>query len=365
MTSRIIGCTDIDAYSAPSAARTLWQAASTWMPYVGLWALMIMSLDGPCWATLALSLPAGMLMGRMLSMTHDCGHGSMFRSRLANDLVGSINSFLIFMPYGYWQVEHSLHHAGNANLDRRGIGDVWTLTVNEYLASSSLRRLWYRIYRTPVMLFCVAGFFLLLVKYRFPRKGATRKERVSAIRMNLALAIYVGLMSATIGLKGWALIQFPTLMVGAGFIFWMFYLNHNYEGAIWDWDSEWEFERAAMEGSSWLKIPPVFRWFCGNSGYHHIHHVFPEIPNYNMERCLREIPLFQRVEPVDLRGSWRAMFLKLWDEDHRRLIRWDQLNSHPSNAWFESSTSLSHSPKRILLRDTPKFTGAVQEGGRR
>jgi omega-6 fatty acid desaturase (delta-12 desaturase) len=150
--------------------------------------------------------------------------------------------------------------------------------------------------------------------------------------MNLALAIYIWLMCATIGFKAWALIQIPTLMVGASFIMWMFYLNHNYEGVNWDRSHEWGFEKAAMEGSSCLVVSPVLRWLSGNSGYHHIHHLFPEIPNYNMERCLRGVPEFQTVDTIGLRDAWRALFLRLWDEDQRQLIRFDQLPSRPSDA---------------------------------
>jgi acyl-lipid omega-6 desaturase (Delta-12 desaturase) len=298
----------------------LWQMVNTLVPYAALWYLMHLSLGVSYWLTAALALLAAGFSVRVFIIFHDCGHGSFFKSRKANDILGFITGVLSFTPYHHWRWEHALHHASAGDLDRRGTGDVWTLTVQEYLEASRWQRFAYRLARNPFILFALAPAFLFLIKQRFPSPKARGRERRSVYWTNLAvLALATGL-SCLFGVRIYLLLQLGILMVAGTAGVWLFYVQHQFEGVYWERRDEWDYCTAALKGSSFYKLPKVLQWFSGNIGFHHIHHLSPRIPNYFLEKCHRAEPLFRTVKPITLLSSFKSLTFRLWDEQRRELV---------------------------------------------
>jgi omega-6 fatty acid desaturase (delta-12 desaturase) len=281
---------------------------------------MYRSLSVSGWLGVPLALLAGGFLVRIFIIFHDCAHGSFFKSRRANELVGSLMGLLCFTPYYRWRWEHSVHHASAGDLDRRGTGDVWTMTVQEYLEASRWKRCAYRLARNPLVLFVLAPLVLFLVLERLPTGKEGRRNRFSVYGTNAALALMVVGLSRIFGWKAYVLFQLGAVMVAASAGVWLFYVQHQFEGVYWERGQEWEYEKAALEGSSYYKLPRVLQWFSGNIGFHHIHHLSPRIPNYHLEKCHRSVPLFQSVKPITLVSSLRCFSLRLWDERGRRMV---------------------------------------------
>jgi omega-6 fatty acid desaturase (delta-12 desaturase) len=262
---------------------------------------------------------------RVFIISHDCGHGSFFSSAKANDVLGFITGVLTFTPYYHWRWEHALHHATSGDLDRRGTGDVWTLTVQEYLEASRWKRFAYRLARNPVILFGVAPFFLFLIQQRFPSAKAAQRERHSVAWTNLAIVGLGAALGWAFGFKAYVLLQLLVIMTAGSAGVWLFYVQHQFEGVYWERSSGWDYSTAALKGSSFYKLPKVLQWFSGNIGFHHIHHLSPRIPNYNLEKCHRAEPLFQTVKPVTLLSSLKSFTFRLWDEQQRKLVGYGAL----------------------------------------
>lgn len=307
-------------YQEPVVRRSVWQLVNTLVPYGLLWYLMYLSLGVSYWLTGVLALLAGGFLVRVFIIFHDCGHGSFFKSRKANDILGSVAGVLSFTPYHHWRWEHALHHASAGDLDRRGTGDVWTLTVQEYLEASRWKRFLYRLARNPFILFVLAPVFLFLIKQRFPSRKAGRRERYSVYGTNLAILAFGTGMSMLFGLQTYLLLQLGVLIVAAMAGVWLFYVQHQFEGVYWERRQEWDYCAAALQGSSFYKLPKILQWFSGNIGFHHIHHLSPRIPNYNLEKCHRAESLFQTVKPVTFFASFKALTFRLWDEQRRKLV---------------------------------------------
>jgi len=289
---------------------------------------MYLAFDVSYWITLALAVPAAGFLIRSFIVFHDCGHGSFLKSRKANRILGFFAALLTFMPSYYWSHQHAKHHATAGDLDHRGSGDVWTLTVQEYLALPRWKRVWYRVYRNPFFLFGVAPLYLFFVHYRYWRPGDKRRVRWSAMRTNLALLAIVVASSLTIGFKVYLMIQLPIMIVAGSVGVWLFYVQHQFENTYWEREGEWSYVRQALEGSSFYKLPPILQWFSGNIGFHHIHHLSPRIPNYNLQKCRESHPMFQVVKPVTLRASLKCMGYRLWDEEHRRLVGFGYVSAY-------------------------------------
>jgi acyl-lipid omega-6 desaturase (Delta-12 desaturase) len=307
-------------YQRPAFSRGLWQILNTLVPYLALWVLMYFSLAASFWLALPLALLAGGFLVRVFIIFHDCAHGSFFRSARANELLGNLTGVLCFTPFYRWRWEHSLHHASAGDLDRRGTGDVWTMTVQEYLAASRWKRFAYRLARNPLILFVVAPLVLFLVLERLPTGKEGKRVRLSVYGTNLALALMMTAMSWAIGWKAYLLLQLTAVVVAGSAGVWLFYVQHQFEEVYWERSGEWNFAKAALEGSSYYKLPKVLQWFSGNIGFHHIHHLSPRIPNYHLEQCHRSEPLFQAVKPVTLLSSFKCLTFRLWDERTRRLV---------------------------------------------
>ncbi len=309
-------------YQTSHTKKSIWQLGNTLLPFFGIWYLMYLSLDVNYWLTLLLALPAAGFMVRLFIIQHDCGHGSFFNSRKANDLTGIFCSVFTLTPYHYWQKSHAIHHANAGNLEHRGIGDIYTMTVNEYLRQSKWGRLKYRLYRNPLILFVVVPTLLFVILYRLPtsKSKALKRVRSSVYWTNLAIALLAGGMIWLVGVKAFLLIQVPIIIITSSAGTWLFFIQHQFEDTYWANNDAWDYTLAALQGSSYYKLPKILQWFTGNIGFHHIHHLSPRIPNYHLEKCHDENSMFQQVVVLTPRSSLKSIFLSLWDEEQKKLI---------------------------------------------
>lgn len=312
-------------YQKPSFWRASWQIVNTFGPYLLLWYLMYCSLAVSWWLTVPLAVLAGAFLVRVFIIFHDCGHGSFFKSPKANDIWGFVTGMLTFTPYYHWRWEHAIHHATAGHLDKRGTGDIWTMTVQEYLESSRWKRFAYRLARNPIILFVIAPVYLFVARQRYPSANANRRERLSVFWMNLAIAAMAACLSWIFGLGAYLLIQLMVMAVAGSAGVWLFYVQHQFDGVYWERSEQWDYTAAALQGSSFYKLPRILQWFSGNIGYHHIHHLSSRIPNYNLERCHKAHPLFQTVKPLTLFSSFKSFTFRLWDEQRRKLVGYRRL----------------------------------------
>jgi acyl-lipid omega-6 desaturase (Delta-12 desaturase) len=307
-------------YERPSTGRALWQLMSTIIPYLLLWYVIYHALQVSPWLTIPPVLLAAAFLVRIFIIFHDCGHGSYFASRRANDIVGRITGLLTLTPYEHWRWQHAIHHGTAGQLDKRGNGDVWTMTVQEYLESSRWRRCGYWLARNPLVLFLLAPFYLLLMGHRFAVPGASRRQRRSVLSMNLAVLGTALLLSWIFGVGPYLLIQSAIMLLAGAAGVWLFYVQHQFEGVYWERGDNWSYVAAALRGSSFYKLPRVLQWFSGNIGFHHIHHLSPRIPNYNLQRCHEGERLFQQVKPITLLSSLNCLAFHFWDEQNKQLV---------------------------------------------
>lgn len=312
-------------YQKPDLKRSIWQIVNSYVPYFVLLNAMYFSLSISYWITLLLAVPAAGFMIRIFIIAHDCGHGSFFKSKKASDIIGFISGLIAFVPYKHWRHSHAMHHATSGDLDRRGFGDVWTLTVKEYLNLSIWKKIGYQLYRNPVFMFSVGPLFMFLVSQRFPGKESGQRERNGVHFTNLALLGIVVISTLTIGIKAYLLIQIPVLFIGATAGVWLFYVQHQFEDAYWEHNEEWDFETAALQGSSYYKLPAILRWFSGNIGFHHVHHLNPRIPNYYLKECHKVITEHIEIKPITVLGSLKSLKCRLWDEENYRLVGFGHL----------------------------------------
>ncbi len=307
-------------YETPVFTRSVWQVVNSTGSYILVWYLAYRSLQVSYWLTLALAVLAAGFLVRSFIILHDCGHGAFFRSQKANDLLGAIIGCLTFTPYHRWRYDHAVHHASCGDLDRRSVGDIWTLTVEEYGNAPAWKRLAYRLYRNPLVLFIPLPLLLFLVGHRLTWGVKTARERRSVHLTNLVLGLTVILAAMTIGIKAYVLVQLPILVIASTAGVWLFYVQHQFKGVYWERHEKWDYVRAALEGCSYYKLPRLAQWFTGSIGFHHVHHLGPRIPNYHLEKCCRENPIFHGVQPITLASSLKTSRLRLWDEERRTLI---------------------------------------------
>jgi omega-6 fatty acid desaturase (delta-12 desaturase) len=288
---------------------------------------MIYSLNYGYWVTLLFAVPTAGFLVRLFIIQHDCGHGAFFPSRTANNTLGFLLGVVTLTPYTYWRKTHAIHHATAGNLDRRGWGDITTLTVKEYLALPKHRQLAYRLYRHPGLMFLVGPAFQFIVKHRFPWDLPSRQKRAwrSVHLTNLILVLLVSLFSLTIGLPRLLLVQLPVTLIASVIGVWLFYIQHQFEPTYWQHHNHWQFHRAGLQGSSYYDLPAVLRWFTANIGLHHIHHLNSQIPSYKLQQCFNDTPPLQNVTRLTLWRSLRCASLKLWDEGQQKLVGFQRL----------------------------------------
>lgn len=314
-------------YTSPVVWRSLWQVANSLIPYIALFILMLYSVKISFWLTLILSIPTAGFMVRTFIIFHDCCHRSFFKSGTANAVLGNLTGVLTFTPYQRWRREHAIHHATAGNLDRRGIGDVSTWTVEEYISAPWWKKAGYRIMRTPFLMFTIGSLAVFAFVHRIPLPSQGKRGRASVWWTNLALAVIIGMLVWLFGWKTYLLVQLPVLLLGASFGVWLFYVQHNFDGTYWERHDQWDYIFASMKGSSYYQLPAVLQWFSGNIGFHHIHHLGPRIPNYKLPLCYRENPIFH-IKPITLKSSLKSLSLRLWDEKSKRMVGWKELRMY-------------------------------------
>jgi len=316
-------------YREASNARSALEILITVVPLVLLWVLMWASLDIGYWLCLLLSVPAAGFLVRLFIIQHDCGHGAFFRQRVVNHWVGRVISVLTLTPYDWWRRTHAIHHAHSGNLDRRGNGDIDMLTVSEYLALSRSRRLVYRLYRHPVVMFGIGPVYIFVLRQRLP-VGLMRsgwQTWASVMATNVAIAIFVALLIWLVGIEPFLLVHLPITFLGAAIGVWLFYVQHQFEDTFWDRDENWNFHEAALRGSSHYDLPHVLRWFTANIGVHHVHHLCSRIPYYRLPQVLRDHPQLAAVGRLTLLDSLKCLRIALWNEEQRRGISFREMRA--------------------------------------
>ena len=318
---------ELSEYATPIVGRSLLELAMTAVPFLMIVFLMWTVFASGYWLALLLAVPAGGLLVRLFMIQHDCGHGSFFHRRATNDWVGRAISVLTLTPYDYWRRTHALHHARNGNLDQRGIGDIDTLTVREFTALGWRGRLFYRLYRHPIVMFGLGPAWIFLVQHRVPvgfMRGCNWRPWLSAMATNVAIMASAAAIIWHIGLVAFLLIHLPIVLVAATLGIWLFYVQHQFEEAQWDSEGNWSFHEAALHGSSHYDLPAVLRWLTANIGVHHVHHLSSRIPCYRLPEVLRDRPELREVGRLTLWQSFKNVSLALWDENERRLVSFRQ-----------------------------------------
>ena len=317
----------VSKYAHPETWRSVWQICNSVLPFIALWYVTYRSLEVGYWLTLLLAVPTAGFMVRCFIIFHDCCHGSFLPTIKTNDRLGLVMGVLVMTPFYQWKHSHAIHHATAGDLDRRGVGDVYTMTVEEYLAAPWYKKLAYRIGRNPLIMFTVGSLIVFTITHRFHEKDAGKRERNSVLWTNLAIAALIGWIVLEIGWVAFLMVELPILLIGCSSGVWLFYVQHNFDPTYWERHPEWEFFNAGMDGSSFYKLPKLLQWFSGNIGFHHIHHLSPRIPNYRLEECHNENPMFQ-IEPLTFRESLRSLFFRLWDEKQKTMVGWGALKQY-------------------------------------
>jgi len=332
-------------YARPRLGRSLVDLVTSVLPYLGLTVLMYLMLDVSYLVVLALALPAGGFLLRTYILFHDCAHGSFLPGKRANAWLGRVLGILVYSPFQAWRHSHAVHHASAGDLERRGVGDLPTLTVAEYRARPWPGRLGYRLFRNPLVMFGIGPVYALILQPRLVPRSARPRNRHSVIGTNVALAVLVAALCWLVGWREFLLVQAPTaLLAGSAGVF-LFYVQHQFEDAYWESSEHWSYEDAALRGSSYLRLPRVLQFFTGNIGLHHVHHLSARIPNYNLQRAHDENAVFHSVPTLSLWDGLRTVRLKLWDEDRKRMVTFaearDGLVPPHSPPWPTATTSSS------------------------
>ena len=294
------------------------------VPFIGLWALMYLALPVSYFLVLALAVPTAGFLLRTYILFHDCAHGSLLKGRRTSAWLGAVLGLIVFTPFACWRRDHVLHHATGSDLDRRGMGDVPTLTVAEYDEGSRGKRIGYRLFRNPLIMFGLGPIYGMLLEPRWANRQARAKIKRSVWGTDLAIVLMVGGLCWWLGWTNVLLVEAPLVFLAGGAGIWLFYVQHQFEGTYWERTPEWSYADAALRGSSYLRLPKILQFFTGNIGLHHVHHLNPKIPNYNLQRTHDESPIFREVPPLSLWQALRATRLKLWDEDAGRLVTWTE-----------------------------------------
>ncbi|HEX4271618.1 MAG TPA: fatty acid desaturase [Rhizomicrobium sp.] len=315
------------AYREPDQRRALFELAITAVSLVLLWVLMWLSLKVGYWLTLLLAIPAAGFLVRLFLIQHDCGHGAFFRGQALNDWVGRLLGVLTLTPYDYWKRNHAAHHATSSNLDRRGIGDIDTLTVEEYRARPLFGRIAYRLYRNAIVMFGIGAAYMFLLQHRLPfhQMRAGWRPWVSTMATNAAIALGIAVMMWLVGIGPFLLVHLPIMLLAASMGVWLFYVQHQFEDVMWVRGDNWVLQDAALTGSSYYDLPGVLHWFTANIGIHHVHHMNSRIPYYRLQEVLRDHPELKKVGRLTFLESLRSVRLTLWCETRKKLVSFSEV----------------------------------------
>jgi len=314
-------------FEKSTTKESIFQIINTVVPFIVLWYLAYVSLSVSYWLALVPVIIAAGFLTRIFIIFHDCTHFSFFKSRRANRILGTFMGVLTLHPFDQWGHEHSVHHATSGNLDKRGTGDIWTLTVDEYLASPLKTRLAYRFYRNPLVMFGLGPIYVFLLKNRFNRKGARPKERNNTYLTNIIIVALVALLCWAVGWQAFLAVQGSIFMISGAAGIWLFYVQHTFEDSYFEHDKEWEYVLAAVEGSSFYKLPKVLQWLTGNIGFHHVHHLSPRVPNYKLEEAHASTSPLQHVPTITLATSLRSLRFRLWDEKAKNFVTFKDIKA--------------------------------------
>ena len=296
------------------------QMINTILPFLVSWFLAYQLLSVSIFLTLPFTLIAAGFVVRMFIIFHDCTHGSFFKNKKANAIVGTITGVLTLFPYEKWKREHAIHHASSGNLDKRGVGDIWVMTIEEYIEASKWTRLKYRLYRHPLVMFGLGPLWLILVTSRFNRKDARKKERQNTYLINISLVVLYSALIYLIGWQTFLIVQGTTMFIAGVLGIWLFYVQHTFEDSYFEDEQEWDYVKAAIEGSSYYELPRVLQWVTGNIGFHHVHHLSPRVPNYHLEKAHTSTPPLQRATTIGLFSSLKSLRYKLYDANNKTFV---------------------------------------------
>ncbi|RIW28453.1 fatty acid desaturase [Bacillus salacetis] len=311
---------EIAPYEKSTMKESVWQVINTLGPFILLWILAYQSLSVSYWLALIPMVFAAGFLVRSFIIFHDCTHYSFFKSRRANRIFGTLIGVLSLFPFDQWGHDHTVHHATSGNLDKRGTGDIWTLTVKEYAEAPLKQRLAYRLYRSPFVMFILGPIYVFLLKNRFNRKNARKKERNNTYLVNIIIVALIALLGITLGWKPFLLVQGTIFMISGSAGIWLFYVQHTFEDSYFEENSEWQYVLAAVEGSSFYKLPKILQFLTGNIGYHHIHHLSPRVPNYRLEDAHANTEALQHVPTITLMTSLQSLRFRLWDEEKKTFV---------------------------------------------
>lgn len=311
---------DVAQFAKSDTRKSIMQLVNTLGPLLILWVIAYQTIAISPWITVGVSAIAAGFVVRSFIIFHDCTHGSFFKNKKANDIVGFWTGVLTSFPYEKWKREHTIHHATSSNLDKRGIGDIDMLTLEEYKEASKLRRFGYRMYRNPLVMFGLGPLYMVLVLNRVNRKDAKAKERKNTYLTNITVVAICAAMIYLVGWQAFLLVQGTTLFIAGALGIWLFYIQHTYEDSYFENDAEWDYVKAAVEGSSYYKLPRVLQFLTGNIGFHHVHHLSPRVPNYNLEKAHEEVKPLQKATTITLVTSLESIRYKLYDEENQKFV---------------------------------------------
>ncbi|MTT32359.1 fatty acid desaturase [Terrilactibacillus sp. BCM23-1] len=324
-------------FEKSTTKESIWQLINTVVPFITLCYLAYISLSVSYWVALVPIVIAAGFLTRIFIIFHDCTHHSFFKNRRANRIVGTAMGVLTLFPFNKWGHEHSIHHATSGNLDKRGTGDIWTLTVDEYLAAPLRLRFAYRFYRNPLVMFGLGPIYEFVLKNRFNHKGAKKKERMNTYLTNVLIVALIGLLSSVVGWQSFLLVQGSIFLLSGASGIWLFYVQHTFEDSYFEENKDWEFVKAAVEGSSFYKLPKLMQFLTGNIRFHHIHHLSPRVPNYKLEEAYKNIPPLQNVPTISLAISLKSLRFRLWDEKSKNFVGFKEVKALAKNRISRSS----------------------------
>ncbi|MEC1180170.1 fatty acid desaturase [Metasolibacillus meyeri] len=318
---------DVAPFAKSEMSKSVQQLFNTLAPMIVLWALAFYVMQYSPWLSVLCSVFAAGFLIRTFIIFHDCTHGSFFKNKKANDIVGFITGTLTSFPYEKWKREHSIHHATSSNLDKRGIGDIDMLTVDEYIEKSKLGRIGYRLYRNPIVMFGLGPLYMVLVLNRFNRSDARKKERINTHLTTLTLIAICAILIYAFGWQAFLLVYGVTLFIAGSLGIWLFYIQHTYEDSYFEYEEDWDYVKAAVEGSSYYKLPKILQWITGNIGFHHVHHLSPRIPNYHLEAAHENVKPLQHATTITLKTSFESIRFKLYDPDSKKFVTFKEANA--------------------------------------
>lgn len=311
---------DVQPFAKSDVRISVMQMINTIVPLLAVWVAGYYAIQFSPWYGVIAGLIAAGFVVRTFIIFHDCTHGSFFKNKKANDVVGFITGVLTSFPYEKWKREHTIHHATSSNIDKKGIGDIDMLTIEEYMEKSKLGRFGYRLYRNPIVMFGLGPLYMVLVLNRFNRSDAKKKERMNTYLTNVVVLALTVVMIAAFGWQAFLLIHGVTLFVAGSLGIWLFYIQHTYEDSYFEYDTEWDYVKAAVEGSSYYKLPKILQWITGNIGFHHVHHLSPRIPNYKLEEAHETVTPLQQATTITIRTSLESIRYKLYDHSQMKFV---------------------------------------------